>query len=272
MIKLKTDEEIELMRQSNLLLGKVHAEVAKNIKPGIKTKELDKIAEEFILAHNAKPSFKNYKGYPATLCISVNDTVIHGIPGDYEIKEGDIVSVDGGLLLNGFHSDSAFTYAVGEVSEEVWQLMLRTLEALYKGIEQAKPGNRIGDIGFAIQTHVQKYGFSVVREMTGHGIGKNLHEDPAVPNYGRRGFGKKLKKGMTLAIEPMINMGTHQIYIANDGWTVKTKDGKPSAHYELSIAIREKGADILSTFEFIYQAIEENKNINAPKIKPYGKN
>ncbi len=264
MIIIKSEEEIEQIRKSNILLGQLHGELAKAIKPGIKTIELDKLAYEFIMDHGGKPSFLKYRGYPATLCISVNDVVIHGIPGDYEIKEGDIVSIDCGINLNGYHSDSAFTYAVGEVPAGVWTLMKVTKEALYRGIEQVKPGNRIGDIGYAIESYVKKFGFSVVREMTGHGVGRYLHEEPAVPNYGIRGYGKRLKKGMTLAIEPMVNMGTHKIYIEKDGWTVRTADGKPAAHYELSVAVDEKGADILSTFDYIYEAINQNDNISAP--------
>jgi len=264
MVIIKSDEEIELMRKSNLLLGKLHAELARHLKPGIKTIELDKIAYEFILDHGGRPSFLNYRGYPNTLCISVNDVVIHGIPGDYVIKEGDLVSIDCGIELNGYHSDSAFSYAVGQVSDQVWELMKRTKEALYKGIEQAKPGNRVGDIGYAIENYVKQFGFSVVREMTGHGVGRYLHEDPAVPNYGRRGHGKRLKPGMTLAIEPMINMGKPDIYIEKDGWTVRTADGKPAAHYEHSVAITKKGPDILSTFKYIYEAINENPNISSP--------
>ncbi len=266
MIKYKSDAEIELMRESNILLGKLHAEVARHIKPGIKTIELDKIAEEFIRDNGAIPAFLNYRGYPNVLCVSVNDVVIHGIPSDYEIKEGDIVSIDSGVILNGYYSDSAFTYAVGEVTAEIWNLLVATKEALYLGIEQAKAGNRIGDIGYAIQTHVEKYGFSVVKEMTGHGIGKNLHEDPYVPNYGRRGTGKKIKPGLTIAIEPMVNMGRSDIYIEKDGWTVKTIDGKPSAHYELSIAVRKDKVDVLSTFEFIHKVLDENPYITAPKF------
>ncbi len=264
MILIKSDEEIELIRKSNLLLGKLHGELAKHLKPGIKTIELDKLAYEFIMDNGGKPSFLHYRGYPNTLCISVNDVVIHGIPGDYVIKEGDLVSIDCGIELEGYHSDSAFSYAVGEVSEQVWELMKRTKEALYKGIEQAKPGNRVGDIGYAVESHVKQFGFSVVREMTGHGVGRRLHEDPAIPNYGRRGQGKRLKPGMTIAIEPMVTMGSHKIYIEKDGWTVRTVDGKPAAHYEHSIAITKNGPEILSTFKYIYQAINENPNISSP--------
>ena len=264
MILIKSDEEIELIRKSNLLLGKLHGELAKHLKPGIKTIELDKLAYEFIMDNGGKPSFLHYRGYPNTLCISVNDVVIHGIPGDYVIKEGDLVSIDCGIELEGYHSDSAFSYAVGEVSEQVWELMKRTKEALYKGIEQAKPGNRVGDIGYAVESHIKQFGFSVVREMTGHGVGRRLHEDPAIPNYGRRGQGKRLKPGMTIAIEPMVTMGSHKIYIEKDGWTVRTVDGKPAAHYEHSIAITKNGPEILSTFKYIYQAINENPNISSP--------
>ncbi|MBN2664163.1 MAG: type I methionyl aminopeptidase [Bacteroidales bacterium] len=266
MIFYKTDNEIELLRQSNLLLGKTHAEIAKHIKPGVTTIELDKIAEEFIRANGAKPAFLNYNGFPYTLCISVNDVVVHGFPSDYKLKNGDIVSVDCGTVLNGYVGDSAFTYAVGEVSKEVWSLMETTLQSLYKGISVATVGNRIGDIGNAIQHFAETNNCTVVREMTGHGIGKRLHEDPSVPNYGRRGSGKKIKKGLTIAIEPMINLGGKEIFIENDGWTTKTKDGMPSAHYELSIAVKANKVDILSTFDYIYEAIEKNEFITAPKI------
>lgn len=266
MIVYKTDSEIELLKQSNLLLSKLHAEIALNIKPGVKTIYLDKLAEQYIRDHNAVPAFLNYRGYPYTLCVSVNDVVVHGFPSNYELKDGDIVSIDCGLILNGFVGDSAFTYAVGEVEPRVWELLKITLEALYKGISVAREGNRIGDIGYAIEKHVKEHGFSVVKEMTGHGIGRNLHEEPAVPNYGRPGLGKVLKNGMTLAIEPMINMGKSNIYIDDDGWTARTSDGKPSAHYELSIAIKNGSPILLSTFDYIYEALKTNKNINAPKI------
>ncbi len=266
MIILKTDKEIELIRNSNILLGKVHAEVAKIIRPGIKTIELDKLAEEFIRDNGAIPAFLDYNGFPYSLCISVNDTVVHGMPSNYELKDGDIVSIDGGTILEGFYSDSAFTYAVGEVGDDVWNLLEVTLESLYKGISVARVGNRVGDIGNVIQRFAEANKCSVVREMTGHGVGKNLHEDPSVPNYGRRGSGKKLKNGMTIAIEPMLNLGNRRIYIENDGWTAKTTDAKYSAHYELSVAIRDNGPDVLSTFEYIYKALETNKNITAPKL------
>lgn len=266
MISYKSDKEIELLRASNILLGKTHAEIAKSIKPGVKTIALDKIAEEFIRDNGAKPAFLNYNGFPFTLCISVNDVVVHGFPSDYEIRDGDIISIDCGTVLNNYVGDSAFTYAVGNVSEEVWSLMETTLASLYKGISVATVGNRIGDIGNTIQTYAESKGCSVVREMTGHGIGKRLHEAPTVPNYGRRGSGKKIKKGLTIAIEPMINLGNKEIYIEDDGWTCKTQDGLPSAHYELSVAVKANKVDILSTFEYIYESIENNKYIKAPKI------
>jgi len=266
MIVYKSDSEIELLRKSNILLGKTHAEIAKHIKPGVKTIELDKIAENFIRANGAIPAFLNYNGFPYTLCISVNDVVVHGFPSDYVIKEGDIVSIDCGTVLNGFIGDSAFTYAVGEVNDDLWGLLETTLNSLYKGISVVKVGNRIGDIGHAIQHYAEANGCSVVREMTGHGIGRRMHEDPSVPNYGRRGSGKKIKDGLTIAIEPMLNLGEHGIYIDSDGWTARTIDGLPSAHYELTVAVKQGTVDVLSTFEYIYEAIEQNEFITAPKI------
>ena len=263
-IYYKTDEQIELMRKSNLLLGKAHGEIAKIIKPGISTLALDKLAKEYIFDNKAIPSFLNYQEFPNTLCISVNEVVVHGIPSKYEIKEGDIVSIDCGVELNGYHGDSAYTYAIGKVTKEVWKLMEVTKQALFLGIEQATVGYRLGDIGYAIENHAKKNGFTVVREMTGHGIGLKLHESPTVHNYGKRGRGKRLKKGLTIAIEPMINMGTREIYIEQDQWTAKSEDHKPSAHYELSIAIDNGKADILSTFEFIEQAIKNNDYISGP--------
>ncbi len=266
MITYKSDSEIELLRQSNILLGKAHAEVAKYLKPGVKTIKLDTIAEQFIRDNGGTPAFLNYGGFPYSLCISVNDVVVHGFPSDYEIKEGDIISIDGGIVLNGYVSDSAFTYAVGDVDEDVWNLMETTLQCLYKGISVATIGNRIGDIGHIVQFHAEKNGYGVVREMTGHGIGKKLHESPTVPNYGRRGSGKKIKKGLTIAIEPMITLGTHNIFIEDDGWTTKTQDGKQCAHYELSVAVKANKVDILSTFDYIYKEIDKNDYITAPKI------
>jgi len=255
MIKFKTDEEIELQRLSSLLVGKTLAEVAKAIKPGVKTITLDKIAETFIRDNGAVPGFKGYGGFPATLCISVNDAVVHGIPDDTELKDGDIVSVDCGTIMNGFYGDSAYTFPVGEVAEEVLLLLERTKASLYKGIEQAVAGNRVHDIGYAIQHYVEGFGYSVVRELVGHGVGRNLHEDPEVPNYGRRGTGIKLREGMCIAIEPMINLGVKEVVQMPDGWTIKTADGKPSAHFEHDVAIRKGKADILSSFEEIEKVL-----------------
>ncbi len=257
MIFLKTDEEIELMRESNRLVGMTLGELAKHIKPGVTTLQLDKIAEEFIRSHGAIPSFLGYKGvpgsvdFPGSICSSVNNVVVHGIPSGYILQEGDIISIDCGTEKNGFCGDSAYTFCVGEVSEEIKSLLRTTKEALYKGIEQAVEGNRVGNIGDAIQTHCEKRGYSVVRELVGHGIGRKMHESPEVPNYGRKGTGPLLKKGICIAIEPMINMGSKNIVFENDGWTVRTKDRKPSAHFEHTVAIRAGKADILSTFEYI---------------------
>jgi methionyl aminopeptidase len=251
MVFYKTDEEIELIRVSGVLLGKAHAEVAKLIKPGVKTSVLDDCAFEFIKSNGGEPSFKGYNGFPYSLCISVNENVVHGMPGDYELKEGDIVSIDCGVLLNGFNSDSAYTYPVGRISPEAEKLLKKTKESLYQAIEQACTGNRIGDIGFAVQSYVEAEGYSVVRELVGHGIGKNLHEAPEVPNYGKRGKGLKLEEGLVIAIEPMVNMGTKNIVQERDGWTIRTADRKPSAHFEHTVAVRKGKADILTTFEFI---------------------
>ena len=248
MIYLKTDEEIELMRVSNLLVGKTLGELSKWIAPGITTLKLDKIAEEFIRDNGGVPGFLGYGGFPATLCVSVNETVVHGIPSSQTLREGDIVSIDCGAVVNGYNGDSAYTFAVGEVDEKVKHLLEVTKASLYLGIEQAIEGNRIGHIGNAIQDYCEHQGFTVVREMTGHGIGKKLHEEPAVPNYGRRCVGALLKSGMCIAIEPMINMGSRNIVIESDGWTCRTKDRKPSAHFEHTVAIRKGKADILSSF------------------------
>lgn len=251
MIILKTDDEIELMRECNRLVGMTHGELSKHITPGVTTMQLNKIADEFIRDHGAIPSFLGYGGFPNSICTSVNEHVVHGIPDNTPLKEGDIVSVDIGTIKNGYNGDSAYTYCVGEVSNEVKQLLRITLESLYIGIEQAKEGNRIGDIGNAIQSYCEKRGYSVVRELVGHGIGRNMHESPEVPNYGRRGTGPLIKNGMCIAIEPMINMGSKNVVFESDGWTVRTKDLKPSAHFEHTIAVRNGKADILSTFEFI---------------------
>lgn len=255
MIYLKTDEEIELVRESSQLVGMTLGEVAKWIQPGITTLKLDQIAEQFIRDHGAVPGFKGYGGFPASLCISCNDRVVHGFPSDYVLQDGDIISVDCGVVKNGFNGDSAYTFPVGNVSEEILRLLKTTKESLYLGIAQAIPGNRIGDIGHAIQNYCESKGYSVVRELCGHGIGKKLHEDPEVPNYGKRGTGPLLKSGMCIAIEPMINMGSKNIVQERDGWTIRTKDGKPSAHYEHTIAIRPEKAEILSTFDFIEEVL-----------------
>ncbi len=256
MILVKTREEIELLRESNLLVGMTLGEVAKHIRPGISTLELDRIAEEFIRSHGAEPGFKGYGGFPNTLCISVNDVVVHGIPSaQCVLKEGDVVSVDCGTLRNGFYGDSAYTFEVGEVAEEVRKLLRVTKESLYKGIEKAVAGMRIGDIGYAVQSHCEAEGFSVVREMVGHGVGRDLHEEPQVPNYGHRGQGMKLKEGMVIAIEPMINLGKRHVYQARDGWAICTRDKMPSAHFEHTVAIGKDGADILSSFEFVEKAL-----------------
>ena len=256
MIFLKTDEEIELMRASNILLGKTYAEVAKAIKPGVTTAQLDKIAYEFIMDNGGRPACLGYMDYPATLCTSVNEQVVHGIPSDQVVlKEGDIISVDSSIELNGWHSDSAYTFPVGEVSEEVMKLLRTTKQALYLGIEQAITGHRLGDVSFAIQDFCEKAGYGVVREFVGHGIGREMHEDPEVCNYGRRGNGIVLKSGMTLAIEPMITMGRRNVLIEDDGWTARTIDRKPAAHYELSVCVRNGKADILSTFDYIQQVL-----------------
>ena len=251
MIFIKTAEEIELLRASNLLVSKALAEVGKAIKPGVSTLKLDKIAEEYLRDHGGIPGFLGYNGFPATLCTSLNDEVVHGIPSEKELRQGDILSVDCGVKLQGYFGDSAYTFPVGEPSEEYKSLMLNTRESLFKGIEAAVAGNRLGDIGYAVQNHAEQAGYSVVREMVGHGLGQNLHEEPEVPNYGRRGSGIKLKEGMVICIEPMINMGTRFIKQDKDGWTIRTSDQKPSAHYELAVAITTGEPDVLSTFEYI---------------------
>lgn len=253
MVHYKTEEDIQVMKESARVLGLAHGEVAKRIRPGVKTKDLDKVAEEFIQDNGGSPSFKNYHGFPAALCISVNETVVHGFPGGYELKDRDIISIDCGVLYKGFHSDSAYTYPLPEVNAEVLNLLDRTYESLFVGIEQAKAGNRIGDIGFAIQTYVEKFGYGVVRELVGHGVGKDLHEDPEVPNYGKRGKGMKIVPGMVFAIEPMINMGTKNVVQEEDGWTIRTQDKKPSAHFEHMVAIYQDRTEILTTHEYIEQ-------------------
>lgn len=251
MIYYKTEGEIELIKQSAQILGQVHGLIASLIKPGVKTKELDNIAEDFIIKNGAKPSFKGYNGFPASLCISVNENVVHGFPSDYVLKEGDIVSVDCGVFYKGFHSDSAYTYAVGIVSDSIRQLLNVTKESLYRGIEKAVFGNRIGDISSAIQDYVESYGYSVVRELVGHGLGRSLHESPEVPNYGKQGRGVKLQEGLVIAIEPMVNMGVKNVVQESDGWTIRTADRKPSAHFEHTIAIFKDRTEVLTTHKYI---------------------
>ena len=251
----KTKEEIELLRESSLLVGKTLAEVAKVIKPGVTSLSLDKVAEEFILDNGAKPGFKGYSGFPNTLCISVNSHVVHGIPSKYELQDGDIISVDCGTFKNGYFGDSAYTFTVGEVKPEVLNLLKVTKESLYKSIEKAVVGNRLGDISDAVQAHCENEGYTIVRELVGHGIGKNLHEAPEVPNYGRKGSGLKLQEGLVIAIEPMVNMGKRDIIQEDDGWTIRTADNLASAHFEHTIAIGKDKADILSSFEFIEEVL-----------------
>ena len=258
MLVYKTEEEIELVRRNNQLVSKTLAEVAKLVKPGVTTLDLDRRAEEFIRDNGAIPGFLGYGGYPNTLCTSVNDEVVHGIPSKYVLKEGDIVSVDCGTYMDGFYGDTAYTFPVGEISAEVMNLLKVTKESLFKGIENAIEGKRIGDIGYAVQFHAEKAGYSVVREMVGHGLGANMHESPEVPNYGRRGRGVMVKKGLVLCIEPMINMGSRHIKQDDDGWTIRTIDEKPSAHYELAVAINKGKAEILSTFDYI-EEVTKNK-------------
>lgn len=260
MIYLKTDDEIALMRESNILVGKTLGEMARWIAPGITTLRLDQIAEEFIRDNGGVPGFKGYGGFPYTLCISVNENVVHGFPSSYVLREGDIVSIDCGAVVEGYNGDSAYTFPVGEVAPEIMALLKTTKESLYLGIEKAVAGNRIGDISNAVQTYCEARGYTVVRELCGHGIGRKLHEDPEVPNYGRRGCGPLLKKGMCIAIEPMINLGSRNIVVERDGWTVRTRDRKPSAHYEHTVAITQDGAaDILSSFDYIEEVLGENR-------------
>jgi len=260
-IVYKTAEEAELIRVSSLLVGKTLAEVAGYIKPGISTAELDKIAETFIRDHGAEPSFKGYHGYKNSLCISINEEVVHGIPGSRIIQDADVVSVDCGVFMNGFHGDSAYTFPVGVVNETVLKLLRVTKTSLYKGIEKAKNGNRVGDISAAVQDYAESNGYGVVRELVGHGIGRRLHEKPEVPNYGKKGSGPMLKKGMTIAIEPMVNMGGRQIKQLKDGWTIITSDKLPAAHFEHTILITDSEAEVLSSYKEIEIAISKNNNI-----------
>jgi methionyl aminopeptidase len=264
MIHYKNREEIELMRKSALLVSATLEEVAKALKPGMTTLDVDRLADQFIRDNGAVPSFKDYRGYPKSTCISVNDEVVHGIPNSYVLQEGDIVSVDVGVYLNGFHGDSAYTFAIGDVKAEVLQLMAATKAALYRGIEKAVAGNRVGDIAFAIQEYAEKErGYGVVRELVGHGVGKHLHEDPQVPNYGKRGSGPILKEGLVIAIEPMVNLGSKDVAYMDDGWTVATRDEKPSVHYEHTVAVMKGKADVLSSFAGIEKAEQQNTALNS---------
>lgn len=258
MLLAKTEEEIELLRINNELVSMTLAEVAKLIRPGITTLELDKRAEEYIRDHGAEPGFLGYNGYPNTLCTSVNSAVVHGIPSSYALRDGDIVSIDCGTHLHGYYGDSAYTFMVGEVSPEVQRLLRVTRDCLEKGIEQAVEGARVGDISHAVQSYAETNGYSVVRELVGHGIGRNMHEKPEVPNYGHRGRGPKLILGTVICIEPMINMGGRQVYQERDGWTVRTSDGKPSAHFELAVVVRRGRAERLSTFKYIDEVLMNN--------------
>ena len=264
MIFLKTEDEIELMRAANLLVGDTLAEIAKMIKPGVTTAQMNSVAEEYIRDHGAVPTFLGFPNpyggpFPASICTSVNDVVVHGVPNDTPLKDGDIVSVDCGTLLNGFNGDSCYTFCVGEVSDEVKALLKTTKESLYKGIEAALPGKRIGDIGASVQEHCTTAGYGVVKEFVGHGIGRDMHEDPQVPNYGRRGNGPMIKNGLCIAIEPMITMGDRKIYMENDGWSVRTRDHKPAAHFEHTIAICNGKAEILSSFDYIAEVLGDKE-------------
>ncbi len=255
MIHARTEEEIEKIRVSAALLGRAHGEVAKMVGPGVRTIDLDRRAEEFIRDNAAEPSFKGHNGFPASLCISVNEQIVHGFPSSRELIEGDVISVDCGVFLEGFHSDSAYTYPVGEISPEVKGLLDATKESLQLGIEQAVAGQRTGDIGFAIQTYVEAKGYSVVRELVGHGVGRHLHEPPEVPNYGKRGRGQKLFEGVVIAIEPMVNLGSRRIVQESDGWTIRTMDRMPSAHFEHTVVVQKGKAEVLTTFSFIEEAL-----------------
>ncbi len=256
MIKLKNKAEIEILRENNLLVCATLAEVGKHICEGITTLELDRIAEDFIRRNGAIPGFLGYGGFPNTLCISVNEQVVHGIPSNYVLKEGDIVSVDCGTIMGGFYGDSAYTFGVGTISPADAELLRVTEEALHKGVEQAVAGHRVGDVSNAVQEHAEKHGFSVVRELVGHGLGAEMHEDPEVPNYGARGRGPLMKEGLVICIEPMINAGKRDIVFESDGWTVRTRDRKASAHFEYAVAIGKEGPDVLSDFTIIKNALK----------------
>jgi methionyl aminopeptidase len=264
MIKIKTAEEIELMRESALIVSKTLGMLAKEVKPGVSTLTLDALAETFIRDHGAIPGFLGLYDFPNTLCMSPNAQVVHGIPNNKPLEEGDIISIDCGALKNGFYGDHAYTFEVGSVSPEIKKLLEVTKASLYKGIEAFKAGNRVGDVGFAIQEFTEKHGYGVVRELVGHGLGTSMHEDPEMPNYGRRGRGKKFIEGMVVAIEPMTNMGTHRINQLKDGWTILTADGKPSAHFEHNVALVNGKPELLSTFDYVYEALGITSDEEAP--------
>lgn len=264
MVHIRSHQEIEIIRSSALMVSATLTEVAKFLKPGIKTIDIDRMAEQFIRDNGGIPSFKNYHGFPYSLCISVNEVVVHGFPGNYELKDGDIISVDCGFYKNGYHGDSAYTFAIGNVKPEVLKLLQVTKESLYLGIAQARDQNRIGDISFAVENYTSRvHPYGVVRELVGHGVGKELHEDPQVPNNGRRGDGKKIKEGQVLAIEPMINLGTREVRTLEDGWTVVTRDGKPSCHFEHTTAVRKNKGEALSSFAPIEAAEQANSELNS---------
>ncbi len=256
---IKSEENIKILRENALIVSRTLAEVAKYIEPGIQTIELDRIAEDFLAEEGAIPGFKGYNGFPNTLCISINDEIVHGIPGERVLKNGDIVSIDCGSIKNGFYGDSAYTFAVGDVAPELLRLLRRTRESLFLAIENAVSGKRIGDISAAVQEYVESFGYSIVRELVGHGIGKHLHEKPDIPNYGKKGSGMKLQEGLVICIEPMINLGTKNILQAKDGWTIRTADRSPSAHFELTVVVKKEKADVLSTFQYIEEVLGPNK-------------
>lgn len=246
MISIKSEREIELLRIAGEITGSTHKYLEQFIKPGITTKELDKLAYDYIISRDAYPSFKNYNGYPGSICTSINEEVVHGIPSNRKLKEGDIISIDIGACYKGYHGDSAWTYAVGKVSDKKSYLMKHTEESLFKGLEQVKPGNHVGDIGYAVEEYATKHNLGVVKELVGHGVGNHLHEEPDVPNYGKKGNGPILKEGMVIAVEPMLNLGTADVYILDDDWTIITADDKPSAHFEHTVLITKDGYEILT--------------------------
>ena len=262
MIHYKTPEEIEIMSDNAILVNQTHAALVPFIKPGVTLKYLDNLAYEFVKDHNAEPAFLDYNGFPASMCISVNDEIVHGIPTDKEVKEGDLLSLDFGVYKNGFYGDSAFTFPVAVSNPSHLKLLKVTVESLDKGIEQIKIGNRLGDVGYAIQEHTEKRnGYGVVRELIGHGIGRDLHESPNVPNYGKRGNGLKITPGLVICVEPMINIGTHKVKQLKDGWTIVTEDGSMSAHFEHTIAVEKTGARVLTNFDIIYKEIKKSEYI-----------